>query len=72
MDSSSEGAAMEHEARVEELTADFRRRMDVMYSTLCSEHLQHNQRAPFLRQLLLRLNFNDFMEKAAMKAATKS
>jgi hypothetical protein len=45
-----------------ELAADFRRKMAVMHQTLSSDVLARNQRAPFLRQFLLRLNFNGFLE----------
>ena len=71
MDDASRAAAAERAERVRELHGDFGRRMAVIYTTLCSEHLQHNQRAPYLRQLLLRLNFNGYMEASALEGALK-
>ena len=72
MGDADEAEATERALRIRELEGDFRRRMDVIYTTLCSENLQHNMRAPFLRQLLLRLNYNDFMEKTAQRNVSKS
>ena len=54
------------------LAADFSLRGSMLYTLLQSSMLQAGHRAPALRQLLLRLNFNGFVEKAAMKAAAKT
>jgi gamma-tubulin complex component 4 len=67
----SEGVAGEaaQEQAVTELQRDFRRRMSMIYATLCSGNMQENQRAPYLRQFLLRLNFNGFVEAVALSDA---
>lgn len=58
--------------RVAELAGDFRRRLNMIYTALRSDTLQHSQRAPHLRQLLLRLNFNGFIEAQALKEALRN
>ena len=69
-----EGAAGEaaREQAVAELQRDFRRRMSMIYATLCSGNMQESQRAPYLRQFLLRLNFNGFVEAVALSDALKT
>lgn len=47
------------------LAVDFRKRAGLLYTLLQSNRLQSSPRAPYLRQLLLRLNFNSFVETQA-------
>ena len=67
----SEGIADQaaREQAVSELQRDFRRRMSMIYATLCSGNMQESQRAPYLRQFLLRLNFNGYVEAIALADA---
>ena len=44
----------------------------MVYATLCSSNMQDSQRAPYLRQFLLRLNFNGFVEAVALADALKT
>ena len=53
--------------KVAGLAAEFRRRANLLYTLLQSNKLQSSQRAPYLRQFLLRLNFNGFVENEAVK-----
>ena len=53
--------------KVAGLAADFRRRANLLYTLLQSNKLQSSQRAPYLRQFLLRINFNGFVENEAVK-----
>ena len=69
-DNAAEEAA--YEQAVAELQRDFRRRMSMIYATLCSSNMQDSQRAPYLRQFLLRLNFNGFVEGVALADALKT
>ena len=61
-----------YEQTVSDLQRDFRRRMSMIYATLCSSNMQDSQRAPYLRQFLLRLNFNGFVEAVALADALKA
>jgi hypothetical protein len=54
---------LEGKARV--ICSDFRSRTAQLYVLLQSNTVQAPQRVPHLRQLLLRLNFNQFMEREA-------
>eukprot|EP00884_Botryococcus_braunii_P020473 jgi/Botrbrau1/7109/Bobra.0165s0127.1 len=47
------------------LAVDFRKRAGLLYTLLQSNRLQSSPRAPYLRQLLLRLNFNFYVEREA-------
>ena len=47
------------------ICSDFRSRTAQLYVLLQSNTVQAPQRVPHLRQLLLRLNFNQFMEREA-------
>lgn len=58
---------LEYEAK--EVSNEFRRRTSQLYKLLQSSTLQAPQRVPYLRQLLLRLNFNQFMEREAAGTA---
>ena len=60
-----------YEEAISELQRDFRRRMSMVYATMCSSNMQDSQRAPYLRQFLLRLNFNGFIEAVALADALK-
>lgn len=42
---------------------EFQRNSRLLYKLLSMPSMQSRARAPFLRQLLLRLNFNEFMQK---------
>lgn len=64
-DGSSEADAADAE-KVAGLAADFRRRAVLLFTLLQSNKLQSSQRAPHLRQLLLRLNFNGFIGREAL------
>ncbi|EIE26424.1 hypothetical protein COCSUDRAFT_58962 [Coccomyxa subellipsoidea C-169] len=57
------------DGRAAEICSDFRRRTAQLYVLLQSNTLQAPQRVPHLRQLLLRLNFNQFMEREAAEFA---
>ncbi|KAJ9543178.1 hypothetical protein OSB04_022885, partial [Centaurea solstitialis] len=47
---------------LESITEEFNRRSNSLYTILRSSRLSGSQRAPFLRQFLLRLNFNSYYE----------
>lgn len=49
------------------LAAEFRRRANMLYTLLQSNKLQSSQRAPYLRQFLLRINFNGYVENEAVR-----
>ena len=72
MDHNNEIPAEDYRNQVAALQRDFRTRMTAVYVTLCSDHVQRNQRAPYLRQFLLRLNFNGYLEAAALEDALKT
>ena len=57
------------DGRAAEICSEFRRRTAQLYVLLQSNTLQAPQRVPHLRQLLLRLNFNLFMEREAAEFA---
>ncbi|XP_077223009.1 GAMMA-TUBULIN COMPLEX PROTEIN 4 [Tasmannia lanceolata] len=50
---------------LERITEDFYKQSNALYTILRSSRLAGHQRAPFLRQFLLRLNFNSFFEATA-------
>ena len=67
------GPALEPGA-VEALSAEFLRKSNTLYTVLKSDRLAGGDRAPYLRQFLLRLNFNDFVDtsvKRSLQAARK-
>lgn len=45
------------------LVDDFIRNSRLLYKLLSTPSMQSRARAPFLRQLLLRLNFNDYVQR---------
>ena len=45
------------------IASEWKLRINMLYSLLQSNKLQGSQRAPSLRQFLLRLNFNGFQER---------
>ena len=49
------------------LAAEFRRRANMLYTLLQSNKLQSSQRAPYLRQFLLRINYNGYVENEAVR-----
>ena len=51
------------EAALSGIARDFRRHYSVLYQLMQSSRLQSSRRAPALRQLILRLNFNHFSER---------
>lgn len=53
--------------KIARLATDFKRRANMLYTLLQSNKLQGSQRAPFLRQFLLRLNFNSWQEREAVR-----
>ncbi|KAK9803977.1 hypothetical protein WJX72_009639 [[Myrmecia] bisecta] len=53
--------------KVDSLSKDFRRRANMLYTLLQSNKLQSSQRAPYLRQFLLRLNYNGYVEQEAVR-----
>lgn len=53
--------------KVAGLAAEFRRRANMLYTLLQSNKLQSSQRAPYLRQFLLRINFNGYVENEAVR-----
>ncbi|XP_052172126.1 gamma-tubulin complex component 4 [Diospyros lotus] len=50
---------------LERITEEFNDKSNSLYTILRSSKLAGNQRAPFLRRFLLRLNFNSFFEATA-------
>ena len=59
---------------VEALSVEFLRKSNTLYTVLKSDRLAEGDRAPYLRQFLLRLNFNDFVDtsvKRSLQAARK-
>ena len=59
---------------VEALSAEFLRKSNTLYTVLKSDRLAGGDRAPYLRQFLLRLNFNDFVDtsvRRSLQAARK-
>jgi hypothetical protein len=65
-----EGKRPADEATTElrDLSREFRVKSNLLYGLLGSGRLQAGQ-APALRQLLLRLDFNGFADRQAMRAA---
>ena len=51
------------------LVEDFQRNSRVLYCLLSSPAMHNRARAPFLRLLQLRLNFNDFMQQDMLRHA---
>ncbi|KAL0056051.1 hypothetical protein WJX82_007204 [Trebouxia sp. C0006] len=49
------------------LAAEFKRRANMLYTLLQSNKLQSSQRAPYLRQFLLRINYNGYVENEAVR-----
>jgi hypothetical protein len=45
------------------LVDEFQRTSRLIYKLLSTPSMQSRARAPFLRQLLLRLNYNDFVQQ---------
>jgi gamma-tubulin complex component 4 len=66
--SPSEDAAAEAEA----IGAAFARQSAALYRLLRSNRLADDPKAPYLRQLLLRLNYNDFFFAAARKEGARN
>ncbi|KAF7847819.1 hypothetical protein BT93_L2543 [Corymbia citriodora subsp. variegata] len=52
-------------AELEQITEEFNKKSNSLYTILRSSRLAGSQRAPFLRRFLLRLNFNSFFEATA-------
>ncbi|KAL9247154.1 hypothetical protein vseg_020617 [Gypsophila vaccaria] len=52
-------------AQLDQITEEFHKESNALYTILRSSRLAGNQRAPFLRRFLLRLNFNSFFEATA-------
>lgn len=61
----------EEEARAAQLEEEISRCMGSLYTILRSDRLANSKRAPCLRQLLLRLNFNGFVGSAVARVAGK-
>eukprot|EP01018_Ginkgo_biloba_P006220 Gb_14684 [translate_table: standard] len=53
---------------LEQITEEFNKKSNSLYTILRSSKLAGSQRAPFLRQFLLRLNYNSFFEATARGA----
>ncbi|KAI4319395.1 hypothetical protein MLD38_032995 [Melastoma candidum] len=54
-----------HTSELEQITEEFNKKSNSLYTILRSTRLAGSQRAPFLRRFLLRLNFNSFFEATA-------
>ena len=67
-----ESASSNKDGKAAQLEDDISRGMAALYSILQSDRLANSKRAPFLRQLLLRLNFNGFVGSAVARAAVKA
>ncbi|KAJ0980646.1 hypothetical protein J5N97_008901 [Dioscorea zingiberensis] len=52
-------------SELEHITEEFGKKSNSLYTILRSSRLAGSQRAPFLRQFLMRLNFNSFFEATA-------
>lgn len=52
-------------SELEHITEEFNKKSNSLYTILRSSRLAGSQRAPFLRQFLMRLNFNSFFEQTA-------
>ncbi|XP_020101980.1 gamma-tubulin complex component 4 [Ananas comosus] len=52
-------------SELEHITEEFSKKSNSLYTILRSSRLAGSQRAPFLRQFLMRLNFNSFFEATA-------
>lgn len=52
-------------SELEHIAEEFNKKSNSLYTILRSSRLAGSQRAPFLRQFLLRLNFNSFFEATA-------
>ncbi|XP_024026213.1 gamma-tubulin complex component 4 [Morus notabilis] len=52
-------------SELEHITEEFNKKSNSLYTILRSSRLVGNQRAPFLRRFLARLNFNSFFEATA-------
>ncbi|TVU17559.1 hypothetical protein EJB05_33602 [Eragrostis curvula] len=52
-------------AEIDHITEEFNKKSNSLYTILRSSRLAGSQRAPFLRQFLMRLNFNSFFETTA-------
>ncbi|KAM3401011.1 hypothetical protein ACQJBY_005682 [Aegilops geniculata] len=50
---------------IDHITEEFNKKSNSLYTILRSSRLAGSQRAPFLRQFLMRLNFNSFFETTA-------
>ncbi|GAB2213539.1 hypothetical protein Droror1_Dr00017848 [Drosera rotundifolia] len=50
---------------MDQITEEFNKKSNSLYTILRSSRLAGSQRAPFLRRFLLRLNFNSFFETTA-------
>ncbi|KAL2612318.1 hypothetical protein R1flu_024010 [Riccia fluitans] len=55
-------------SELEQITEEFNKKSNSLYTILRSSKLAGSQRAPFLRQFLLRLNYNSFFEATARGA----
>ncbi|WOL17705.1 gamma-tubulin complex component 4 [Canna indica] len=54
-----------NKSELEHITEEFSKKSNSLYTILRSSRLAGSQRAPFLRQFLMRLNFNSFFEQTA-------
>ncbi|XP_020684188.1 gamma-tubulin complex component 4 [Dendrobium catenatum] len=52
-------------SELEQITEEFNKKSNSLYTILRSSRLAGSQRAPFLRQFLMRLNYNSFFEATA-------
>lgn len=52
-------------SELEHITEEFNKKSNSLYTILRSSRLAGSQRAPFLRQFLMRLNYNSFFEATA-------
>ncbi|KAG6509720.1 gamma-tubulin complex component 4-like [Zingiber officinale] len=52
-------------SELEHIAEEFNKKSNSLYTILRSSRLAGSQRAPFLRQFLMRLNFNSFFEQTA-------
>ena len=69
-DGLEEGVGEETAGEIEAIGAEFSRQSAVLYTVLRSNRLANDPKAPFLRTLLLRLNFNGYFFDNAAKASS--
>ena len=72
LETANSGDIMRMSPQLASIASEWKLRINMLYTLLQSNKLQGSQRAPSLRQFLLRLNFNGFQERETARHMQKA